>query len=92
MCKTLSEIYEFVQDQPTPELFFKSTFEFDFGNLLSILAFDSRSIQYLLDDRHTEHFPKMDYPLFYRNKIQKGPRKLGKFFYRSAIDSALRYN
>ena len=92
MCKTLSEMYEFVNSQPSPELFFKSTFEFDFGNLVSILSFDSRSIEYLLSERQTEYFPKLDFPLFYRNKIQKGPRKLGKFFYRSAIDSALRNN
>ncbi len=30
--------------------------------------------------------------MFYRNKIQKGSSKDNKYFYRSAIDSALRNN
>ena len=70
---TLSDIYEFVQDQPNPQIFFKSCFELDFANLLSILSFDSRSMEYLLDEEHEEYFSDPQFPLFYRNKIQKGP-------------------
>lgn len=64
----------------------------DFTNLVSILSFDSRSISYLLDEENEEYFRGSDYPLFYRNKIQKGASKNCKYFYRSAIDSALRSN
>lgn len=42
----------------------------------------------LLSDSNAEHFDS-EFPIFYRNKIAK---KGGKFFYRSAIDSALRNN
>jgi len=59
--------------------------------MTSILSFDSRSMQYLLKDEFAEHFSS-EFPMFYRNKIQKGPSKLNKYFYRSAIDSALRNN
>ena len=89
---TLSDIYEFVQDQPNPQIFFKSCFELDFANLVSILSFDSRSMEYLLDEEHEEYFSDPQFPLFYRNKIQKGPKKLGKFFYRSAVDNAIKNN
>ena len=59
--------------------------------MVSILSFDSRSMQYLLKDEFAHYFSE-EYPLFYRNKIQKGPSKDQNFFYRSAIDSALRNN
>ena len=89
----MSDIFEFVQDQPNPQIFFKSAFELDFANLVSILSFDSRSISYLLDpEENEEYFRGSDYPLFYRNKMQKGASKNCKYFYRSAIDSALRSN
>ena len=59
--------------------------------MVSILSFDSRSMQYLLQDEFSEHFSK-EFPLFYKNKIQKGNPKDQKFYYRSAIDNALRNN
>ena len=59
--------------------------------MVSILSFDSRSMSFLLSDKFEEHF-SFDFPLFYRNKIQKGKDSESKFFYRSAIDSALRSN
>lgn len=59
--------------------------------MTSILSFDSRSMSYLLDAGFSEHFSS-DYPLFYRNKYQKGKGKDVKYFYRSAIDSALKNN
>ena len=86
---------ELVQNQPNPQVFYKSFLEFDGSNMVSILSFDGRSMKYLLGDEF-ESFFSNEYPLFYRNKIQKGGSgKNGsdfKFFYRSAIDSALRNN
>ena len=45
---------------------------------------------YILDEKFVDFFDK-DYPLFYKNKIQKTNNK-DKYFYRSAIDNALRNN
>jgi hypothetical protein len=70
-------------------VFYKSCLELDGTNMVSILAFDTRSMNYLLDDQFKEYF-SITYPLFYRNKIQKGKGK--GLFYRNAIDSALRSN
>ena len=58
--------------------------------MTSILSFDSRSMKYILDDEFAEFF-NSDFPMFYKNKIVKTNNK-DKFFYRSAIDSALRNN
>jgi len=41
--------------------------------MLSILSFDSRTMKYLLDDQFDDYFSS-DFPLFYKNKIQKGPQ------------------
>lgn len=59
--------------------------------MTSVLSFDSRSMGYLLGDQFKQYF-SYQFPLFYRNKIQKGPAGDKKFFYRSAIDSALKSN
>ena len=91
VCKTLSEIVDIVNDQPNPSVFYKSFLELDCANMVSILSFDSRSMAYLLQEDFKEHFSDK-YPFFYRNKIQKGPSKDKKYFYRSAIDSSLRNN
>ena len=58
--------------------------------MVSILAFDSRSMEYILDEKN-ENFFDQQYPLFYKNKIPKTNNK-DKYFYRSAIDNALRTN
>ena len=58
--------------------------------MVSILSFDSRSMKILLDDKNSSFF-QSQFPIFYKNKIQKSNNK-NKFFYRSAIDSALRNN
>jgi hypothetical protein len=47
-------------------------------------------MKYILDEKN-ESFFEPSYPLFYRNKIPKTNNK-DKFFYRSAIDNALRTN
>ena len=86
----MSEILELVEDQPKPHVFYKSFLEFNGTNMVSILAFDSRSTKSLTDEKHSEFFSDK-YPIFYVNKIQKKNNK-SKFYYRSAIDSALRSN
>ena len=48
-------------------------------------------MKFLLCDDFKDFFNE-EYPIFYKNKIQKGPTKDGKFFYRSAIDHALKNN
>ena len=88
VCKTQSDIVQLVEDQPTPTVFYKSFLEFDGANMASILSFDSRSMNHLLDDTNNEHFTD-EFPIFYRNKILKGK---DKYYYRSAIDRALRCN
>jgi hypothetical protein len=79
-----------VKGQSNPSVFYKSFLELDGTNIVSILAFDSRSMQYILDDKFSNFFDQ-EYPLFYKNKIQKTNKK-DKYFYRSAIDNALRNN
>ena len=91
VCKTLTDVVDIVNDQPDPKVFYKSFLELNGANMTSILSFDSRSMSYLLDAGFSEHFSS-DYPLFYRNKYQKGKGKDVKYFYRSAIDSALKNN
>ena len=76
--------------QANPSVFYKSFLELDGTNMVSILSFDSRSMKYILDDKFNEFF-QSDFPLFYKNKIAKTNNK-DRFFYRSAIDAALRNN
>ena len=59
--------------------------------MVSILSFDSRSLTSLLDEKHDALFDPT-YPLFYRNKIQKGPVLQDKYFYRNAVDIAVKYD
>ena len=96
MCKKLSDIFDIVNDQPQPSVFFKSAMELDFANMVSLLTFDSRSIGYLLQDEFSDCFKSPNYPhhypLFYKNKIQKGSLSKGKYIYRNAIENALRNN
>lgn len=58
--------------------------------MVSILSFDSRSMHSLLGDQNDKYF-QSDFPMFYKNKIKKSGSK-NKYFYRSAIDSALKNN
>ena len=60
-------IIDIVKDQPTPKLFYKSFLEFDGSNMVSILSFDSRSMEYMLQDEFKEHF-SIESPIFYRTK------------------------
>lgn len=89
VCKTQTAIVELVKDQPSPTLFYKTFLELGGANMATALAFDSRSLIQLLGDQF-QHLFTEEYPIFYRNKIQKGPVKNGKFFYRNAIETAVR--
>ena len=68
VCKTLTDIVDIVNDQPDPSVFYKSCLELDMCNMVSILAFDTRSMKYLLDDCFEDFFD-MRFPIFYKNKI-----------------------
>jgi hypothetical protein len=80
---------DLVNDQPNPLVFYKTFLELDGANMISILSFDSRSMRFLLDDCFNEYF-SAQYPIFYR---VKGKKVSGEsFFYRNAIDNALKNN
>ena len=51
-----------------PTVFYKSCFEFDHSNMVSMLSFAGKSLKYLLQDQFSELF-SADYPVFYFNKI-----------------------
>ena len=91
LSRTLISIVDIVNDQPNPQVFYKTFLELDGANMVSILSFDSRSMKFLLDDCFSEHFSDK-YPIFYRNKASKGNGERQKFFYRNAIDNALKNN
>ena len=52
-------------------IFYKSILELDGANMVSVLSFDSRCMEFLLDDEFSEFF-SAKYPIFYKNKIRKG--------------------
>jgi hypothetical protein len=99
ICKTNIQIVDFVNDQPNPELFYSAYLELDGSNMASILSFDSGSMAYLLDDKFDEYFSD-EFPIFYKNKLHKGKHVpfdevksfhvSNEYFYRSAIDNALK--
>lgn len=90
ICRTQSEIVELVKNQPNPSFFYKSFLELDGSNMVSILAFDSGSMEVLLSDDN-EKFFNPEYPVIYRTKIPKKNNK-SNYFYFSAIDNALKNN
>lgn len=79
-CRTQSDIELLVKDQPEPTVFFKVFLELGVKSMVTYLAFDSRSIKVLLDEKNKKFF-KADFPVFYRNKDGS-----------SAIDEALANN
>lgn len=95
VCREISDIVSIVTAQPKPAIFFKSCLEFDCSNMTSILSFDSRSMECLLNEQHQEYFSSK-YPLFYINKIAKCQSikraKDIKYFYRSALEVSLKSN
>ena len=84
-CTTQEQIMDLINEQPNPTVFYKSLLELDGSNMVSILSFDSRSMTQLLSEEFEEHFSS-DYPIFYRNKLNKGTVQRPKYYYRNAID------
>jgi len=76
----LKQIQEIVNDQPRPTVFYKMFLELNGTNLTSIMSFDSRSMQSLLDEKHADLFSE-EYPIFYKNKMDKGKDDEHKFYY-----------
>jgi len=96
LATTQTKIVELVEDQALPQLFYKSFLEFDCANIASLLSFDSRSMESLLNERHEAVFSE-EFPIFYKNKFPKMDRantnaSHNSYFYRTAIDTALRRN
>ena len=75
--------------QPDPRFFYKTFLELDCSNMVSILAFDSKSVQHLLADENQHLFNK-EYPIIYKVKVAK--KKGNNFYYTNAIDNALKNN
>ena len=71
VCKSSNDIIDLVNDQPDPSVFYNSFLELDGGNMVSILSFDSQSLEYLLHDDFDDYFTE-EIPIFYKNKIAKG--------------------
>ena len=65
------------------DIFYQSFLELDRRNLVSILAFDSKTMEILLHEDRAEYFNE-DFPIFYRNV--HGSKAM------NAIDVALKNN
>jgi|TARA_B110000285_G_C14811639_1_gene462234 hypothetical protein len=89
LCKTTSEITNLIKLQPNPAFFYKSFLELNGGNFLSMLAFDSGSVELLLSEENEEHFSNVR-PIIYKSKIEKSSGE--DYFLSSAIDNAIRAN
>ena len=79
-----------IQEQPSPEFFYKSFLELDICNLTTILSFDSKSMKALLDEKHRDLFIRYC-PIFYVIKNNHLVQNRG-LNYVSAIDIALQNN
>lgn len=55
-CVSQSDILKLVMGQADPSVFLKSFLELDGTNMASILSFDSKSMKYILDDKHHRFF------------------------------------
>jgi hypothetical protein len=80
-----------INEQPNPTVFYKSLLELDGANMVSVLSFSSKSMTQLLSDKFDEHFSS-EYPIFYRNKFNKGTSLAPRFYYRNALDQGLKSN
>jgi hypothetical protein len=56
-----------VRAQPNPTIFFKVFLELDIKCMVSYLAFDSRTIQCLLDNPENTKYFDSKYPVFFKN-------------------------
>ena len=89
--KTSEAISAIVQQQPKPAVFFKSMMELNGANFCSMLAFDSKSMIYLLSDKQAKFFDP-NYPVFYQNKHNRGSFEKPKYYFRNSVDIALENN
>ena len=89
-CGNIADMVCFVRDQPDTSIFYKSFLELDLSNMVSILAFDSRSMEYLLGSENSSNF-ESEYPIFFKNKfVKKNNEK--KNYYRYALENAINSN
>lgn len=89
-CKSQSDIVNLVKIQPNPHFFFKTFLELGVSNMTTILAFDSRAIEVLLNPDNEIYFDDKS-PIIYKMKMTKKNR-VNKYYYNSAIDIALKNN
>lgn len=89
LSKNNSDVVKLVKKQPNPSLFYKTFLELDCANMASILAFDSGSMESLLNSKNTKYFSEL-FPIIYKNKIAKKDGK--NYYYTNAIDIALKNN
>jgi hypothetical protein len=75
--------------QPNPSFFYKTFLELGVSNMVSILAFDSASMESLLGEANESYFSE-EFPIIYKNKVQKRDGK--SHFFTTAIDYALKNN
>lgn len=85
--KTATDIVKLIKKQPDPRFFYKTFIELGGANFCSILACDSKSMEYLLHDRNQKYFSER-YPIIYKNKLLK--RDGQGYFYTNAIENALK--
>ena len=55
-CKQQTEIIRVIENQPLPQVFFKSFDEIEMSNMITQLSFDSRPIQILLHEDNNKYF------------------------------------
>ena len=79
-----------MRDQPNPKFFYKSFLELDGSNMVTILAFDSGSMEFLLSEENQEFFDEK-FPVIYKTKIPK-KKNPSRYFFNTAIDNALKNN
>jgi hypothetical protein len=89
LTNTITEIIELIKMQPNPSFFYKTFLELDVSNMVSILAFDSASMESLLGEANESYFSE-EFPIIYKNKVQK--RNGRDHFFTTAIDYALKNN
>ena len=90
ICATQTEIVNLVRKQPNPTFFYKSFLELDCSNMVTILAFDSGSMEHLLNDNNQEYYNPL-YPVIYKTKTAKKNNRKA-YYYNTAIDNALKNN
>lgn len=86
-CKLQQDIVKLIEYQPNPQVFFKTFFELEKTNLVTILSFDSRCIKALFNEKYKDTYDRT-YPLFYKIKYNLNKQEV----IISAIDISLKNN